>query len=364
MLNGILPSARTLAVAGILCLSAAVLIGCNAQSNDADTADNITQTDSGVSRIESVRAKGKVDCASQIDLPGFGFVDSDGNLRGFDIDLCRAVAAAIFGDSKAVEIRHIPYIERGPILQAAEIDILSRTTTWTTTREAQWGDYTVIMFYDGQGFMVRKTLGVDSALELDGSSVCVAAGTTTLLNLADFFRQNDMHLETLSFEETSETYHAYEQGQCDATTIDKSQLAAVRSGFDDPDAHVILPETISKEPLAPIVPRGDDLWTALVRMVFYVLINAEELGVTQANVEEMRNSEDVRVKRMLGTEGTFGQEEVGLKRDFAVDVIRAVGNYGEIYDRYMGPQGESFTLPRGLNRLWSDGGNVYAPPLR
>ncbi len=364
MLNRTFRFVRGFAFPGVLCLLVAVAMGCNSPDTDAGTVDPTTDTDRGVSRIETVKAKGKIDCATQIDLPGFGFVDSDGNMRGFDIDLCRAIAAAIFGDPQALEIRHIQYIERGPLLQAAEIDVLSRTTTWTTTREAQWGDFTVIMFYDGQGFMVRKNLGVDSALELSGSTVCVAAGTTTLLNLADYFRQNKMELETLSFEETSETYHAYEQGQCDATTIDKSQLAAVRSGFEDPDAHVILPETISKEPLAPMVPRGDDLWTALVRTVFYVLINAEELGVTQANVEEMRDSDDIRIRRMLGTEGTFGQDELGLQRDFAVNVIKAVGNYGEIYDRYMGPQGESFTLPRGLNRLWSDGGIIYAPPLR
>lgn len=316
------------------------------------------------SRLESVKSKGKIDCATQTDLPGFGYLDSAGNARGFDVDLCRAVAAAIFGDSGAVGIQHITYAERGALLQAGEVDVLSRTTTWTTTREAQWGNYTITMFYDGQGFMVPKSSGIVSSLELDGASVCVAAGTTTELNLADYFRQNGMHLEAVRYEETSETYNAYEKGQCDATTIDKSQLAAARSGFEDPDAHVILPETISKEPLAPMVPRGDEQWAALVRTVFYVLINAEELGVTQDNVEEMRGSDDIRVRRMLGAEGAFGQTELGLKQDFAVDVIKAVGNYGEIYDRYMGQGGESFTLPRGMNNLWSNGGLIYAPPIR
>ena len=341
-----------------LCMLASAILGC------ASETDRITQTESGFSRIDAVIEKGKIDCATQTDIPGFGYIDSDGSTRGFDVDLCRAVAAAIFGDPQAVEIHHIQYVARGPLLQAAEVDMLARTTTWTTTREAQWGDFTVIMFYDGQGFMVPKSMGVNSALELDGSTVCVAQGTTTKLNLADFFRQNKMHLETLSFDETSTTYEAYEEGQCDATTIDKSQLAAVRSGFADPDAHVILPETISKEPLAPMVPRGDALWTTLVKTVLYVLISAEELGVTQANVEEMRNSEDIRVRRMLGSEGGFGQADLGLKPDFAVDVIRSVGNYGEIYDRYMGPRGESFTLPRGLNNLWNNGGLIYAPPIR
>lgn len=341
-----------------LCLFAAVILGCNLQDGEDP------QVGPGFSRIKAVNEKGKIDCATQTDLPGFGYIDSSGNPRGFDVDLCRAVAAAIFQSPTAVEFQHIPYASRGPLLQAAKIDVLSRTTTWTTTREAQWGEYTIVMFYDGQGFMVPKSLGVSSALELDGSTVCVAEGTTTKLNLADFFRQNHMQLETISHEETSETYHAYETGQCDATTIDKSQLAAARSGFKEPDAHVILPETISKEPLAPMVPRGDALWATLVRTVFYVLINAEELGVTQANVEEMRNSDDIRIRRMLGAEGTFGQAELGLNPDFAVDVIKAVGNYGEIYDRYMGPEGESFTLPRGANKLWSDGGIIYAPPIR
>ena len=348
----------------VLCLVMAFALACNMQVGVESGDASKSESGSGYSRLQAVESKGRIDCATQTDLPGFGYMDSAGNPRGFDVDLCRAVAAAIFGNPDAMDLHHITYAERGPLLQAAEIDILSRTTTWTTTREAQWGDYTVIMFYDGQGFMVPKSLGVSSALELGGSSVCVAEGTTTKLNLGDFFRQNNMQLETRSYEETSETYHAYEEGQCDATTIDKSQLAAARSGFADPDAHMILPETISKEPLAPVVPRGDALWTALVRTVFYVLINAEELGVTQANVEEMRDSNDIRVKRMLGAEGAFGQAELGLKPDFAVDVIKAVGNYGEIYDRYMGPEGESFTLPRGLNSLWNDGGLIYAPPIR
>ncbi len=354
----------TFATASVLCLTVVAALACNGQNGATSDGVVVSTTNGGASRIDLVRARGHVKCATQNDLPGFGFIDASGNVRGFDVDLCRAVAAAIFGDPAAIEIRHTPYIERGPLLQAAEIDILSRTTTWTTTREAQWGDCTVVMFYDGQGFMVRKSSGMRSALELDGASVCVAEGTTTKLNLADYFRQHNMRLETVSFEETSATYHAYEQGQCDATTIDKSQLAAVRSGFADPDAHLILPETISKEPLAPVVPRGDALWGALVRTVFYVLINAEELGVTQANVEEMRNGDDIRVRRMLGSEGAFGQAELGLRQDFAVDVIKGVGNYGEVYDRYMGPEGESFTLPRGLNNLWSAGGIIYAPPLR
>ncbi|MDE2939978.1 MAG: amino acid ABC transporter substrate-binding protein [Chloroflexota bacterium] len=343
---------------GAACLLALAAVACDIQGE----AGAIVESQS--SRLETVKDRGNIHCATQSDLPGFGFIDSAGNERGFDVDLCRAVAAAIFGDPGAVEFQHVSYAERGPLLQAAEIDILARTTTWTTTREIQWGDFTIIMFYDGQGFLVPRSMGVSSALELDGSAVCVAEGTTTKLNLEDYFRQNGMGLELLSYEQTSETYLAYEQGLCDATTIDKSQLAAIRSGFANPEDHIILPETISKEPLSPMVPRGDHSWTALVSIVFYTLINAEELGVTQGNVEGMRNSDNIQVRRLLGTEGAFGQVELGLKPDFAVDVITAVGNYGEIYDRYMGPEGESFTLPRGQNNLWTNGGLIYAPPIR
>ena len=220
------------------------------------------------------------------------------------------------------------------------------------------------MFYDGQGFMVRNDLGFSSALDLDGTTVCVTSGTTTELNLADFFRQNNMSFEAVIFEDTASVYGAYQEGRCDVTTSDKSQLAAIRSWFTDPDAHVILPETISKEPLTPVVAHGDDQWFDLVKTVMFVLINAEELGVTQANVDSMLSSDNIQIRRMLGAEGEFGQSDLGLKKGFAVDVIKAVGNYGEIFNRYMGPQGIAFTLPRGLNELWLNGGLIYAPPLK
>ncbi|MFQ6014505.1 MAG: amino acid ABC transporter substrate-binding protein [Anaerolineae bacterium] len=317
-----------------------------------------------VSRLETVKARGKLICAGRTDLAGFGYLDAAGNNVGMDIDLCRAVAAAIFGDPNAVEIVPITAAERGPAIQSGENDMMSRNVTWTTTRDSQWGNYTHIMFYDGQGFMVRKETGFTSALDLDGATVCVTSGTTTELNLADYFRQNNMELSTVVFEDTASVYGAYEEGRCDAATSDKSQLAAIISGFADPDAHVILPETISKEPLTPVVPHGDDQWLDLVKTVMYVLINAEELGVTQANVEAMKDSDNIPIRRMLGVEGEFGQADLGLKPDFAVDVIKAVGNYGEIYDRYMGPEGDAFTLPRGLNELWTNGGLIYAPPLR
>lgn len=317
-----------------------------------------------VSRLETVKARGKLICAARTDLAGFGYLDAAGNNVGMDIDLCRAVAAAIFGDPTAVELVPITAAERGPAIQSGENDMLSRNVTWTTTRDAQWGNYTITMFYDGQGFMVREASGFTSALDLDGATVCVTSGTTTELNLADYFRQNNMELSTVVFEDTASVYGAYDEGRCDAATSDKSQLAAIISGFADPAVHVILPETISKEPLTPVVPHGDDQWLDLVKTVMYVLINAEELGVTQANVEAMRESDNIPIRRMLGVEGEFGQADLGLNPDFAVDVIKAVGNYGEIYDRYMGPEGDAFTLPRVINELWTNGGLIYAPPLR
>ena len=315
-------------------------------------------------RLDTVKARGRLICAGRTDLAGFGFLDGAGKNVGFDVDLCRAAAAAIFGDPDAMELVPITASERGPTIQAGQVDILSRTVTWTSTRDAQWGNYTITMFYDGQGFMARKDGGFKSALDLDGTTVCVTSGTTTELNLADFFRQNNMEFEAVIFEDTASVYGAYEQGRCDATTSDKSQLAAIRSGFGDPGAHVILPETISKEPLTPVVAHGDDQWLDLVKTVMYVLINAEELGVTQANVDAMKSSDNIPIRRMLGVEGEFGQADLGLSKTFAVDVIKAVGNYGEIYDRYMGPQGMSFVLPREINDLWTDGGLIYAPPLK
>lgn len=316
------------------------------------------------SRLEIVKERGNVICAGRTGLAGFGYLDSAGNNVGFDIDLCRAVAAAVFGDPAAVEIVPITAADRGPTIQGGEVDILTRNVTWTTTRDARWGNYTTTMFYDGQGFMVPADSGFTSVLDLDGATVCVTSGTTTELNLADFFRQNNMAFEPMAFEDAATVFDTYERGGCDAITSDKSLLAAVRSDFADPDAHVILPETISKEPLTPVVAHGDDQWFDLVKTVMYVLINAEELGVTQANVDQQLNSDNIEIRRMLGVEGEFGQADVGLDADFAVDVLKAVGNYGEIYDRYMGPQGDAFTLPRQQNELWTNGGLIYAPPLR
>jgi general L-amino acid transport system substrate-binding protein len=242
--------------------------------------------------------------------------------------------------------------------------MLSRNVTWTSSRDAQWGNFTIVMFYDGQGMMVRADLGATTIEDLDGATVCVTTGTTTELNLADNFRGRGLEFTAVTFEDTATVYNTYEDGRCDATTSDKSQLAAVRQGFANPEDHVILDVVMSKEPLTPAVPQGDDQWFDLVKTVMYVLINAEELGINSANVDEMMGSESPEVKRLLGVEGEFGQTDLGLGADFAANVIRSVGNYGEIYDRYMGPEGDAFDLPRSVNQLWTDGGLIYAPPLR
>ena len=318
----------------------------------------------GQSILDSVKSRGKLVCGVHVELPGFGYLDADGKNAGFDIDLCRAVAAAVLGDTNAVEFVPISAAERGPALQTREVDMVARNMTWTSSREAQWGNFTQIMFYDGQGMMVRKDSGFQTLEDLNGATVCVTTGTTTEQNLADAFRQRGLEFTAVTFEDTSAVYGAYQDGRCDAATSDKSQLAAVRSGFQNPDEHVILDVTMSKEPLTPAVPSGDDQWKDLVSTVMWVLINAEELGVNSQNVNDMINSDNVTIKRMLGSEGSFGQEDLGLATDFAVNVIKGVGNYGEIYDRYMGPNGLSFTLDRGLNNLWTNGGLLYAIPLR
>jgi general L-amino acid transport system substrate-binding protein len=314
--------------------------------------------------MEAVKARGKVVCGGRTDLAGFGMLDDAGRNMGFDIDLCRAVAAAVLGDPEAIEVVPLTAADRGPALQTAEVDLLSRNVTWTASRDAQWGNFTITMFYDGQGFMIREDSGITSTDEFDGATVCVTSGTTTEQNLADFFRQKGMTYEAVIFEETAAVYSAYEEGRCDITTSDKSQLASVRSGFAEPDAHIILDVTISKEPLTPAVPHGDDAWFDTVKLVMFALINAEELGVTQANVEEMKSSDNINVLRLLGQEGDWGYSDLGLEPEALANAIAAVGNYGEVYNRYMGPEGIAFTLPRGPNELWSNGGLVYAPPVK
>jgi len=352
----------------LMVILALALVACGGDEEDEPeeaAVEETTEEPTGQGALfQTVKDRGKLLCGSRTDLAGFGYLDADGKNVGFDIDLCRAVAAAVFGDPNAVEFIPLTAAERGPALQTGEVDLLSRNVTWTSSRDAQWGNFTTVMFYDGQGYMVPAASGITTIEEMDGATVCVTSGTTTELNLADSFRQRGLDFTASVFEDTGTVYSTYESGACDATTSDKSQLAAVRSGFENPDDHVILDVTISKEPLTPAVPTGDDQWFDIVKTVMYVLINAEELGVTQANVDDMLNSDNIKVLRMLGAEGEFGAADLGLDSDFAVNVLKAVGNYGEIYDRYMGPNGDAFTLPRAGNELWSNGGLIYAPPLK
>ena len=299
------------------------------------------------SRLETVKDRGKVICASRNDVPGYGFIDGAGNNEGFDIDLCRALAAAVLGDPNAIEIRLISAAERGPTIQSGEVDMLVRTVTWTTSRDSQWGNYAQTMFYDGQGFMARKDLGLSSAYDLKDASVCVTQGTTTELNMQDFSNQNDLNLSPLTFEDTDAVVAAYESGQCDAFTNDRSQLAALGTALENRADHVILPETISEEPLGPVVPSGDDQWFDVVKTVMGILIYAEAYGVSSDNVPSAATG-DTKVDRLLGFEGSYGQDSLGLDATAAQSVISSVGNYGEIYDRNLGPDG--INLPRENGR--------------
>ena len=322
-------------------------------------------------RLAQIKSRGKVICASRNDVPGYGYLDSGGNNVGFDIDLCRALAAAVLGDANAIEIRLITAAERGPTVQSGEVDMLVRTVTWTTSRDAQWGNYAQTMFYDGQGFMVYKSLGIDSALDLKDATVCVTQGTTTELNLQDFSNQNGLNITPLTFEDTDAVVAAYESEQCDAFTNDRSQLAALGTALADRSAHVILPETISEEPLGPVVPHGDDQWFDIVKSVMGILIYAEAYGVTSESVPSAATG-DTKVDRLFGLEGSWGQESLGLSQTSAQNVIRSVGNYGEIYNRNLGPDGIDLPRENGRNALWASatctdcpkGGQIYAAPLR
>ncbi len=315
-------------------------------------------------RLEAVRARGELICGSRHDVAGYGSLDSSGRNVGFDIDLCRAVAVAVLGDGEAIQVNPYSAAERGPALQSGEIDMMARTVTWTTSRDAQWGNYTYTTFYDGQGFMVPKSLGVESATQLSGAAVCVISGTTTELNMADYFRQNNFDYNPNVFEENDAAREAYLSGACDVFTNDRSQLAAIRSSFANPSDHVILPETISEEPLTPVVPHGDEQWFDIVKTVMAGLIYAEAYGITSSNVDQIAAGDNAKATRLLGVEGSFGQETLGLSQTVMQDVIKSVGSYAEIYDRNLGPD-TPVNLPRtGRNRLWIDGGQIYAPPLR
>ena len=313
--------------------------------------------------LDDVKAKGFLQCGVNTGLIGFAQPDDQGNWSGFDVDFCKAVAAAIFNDVTKVKYTPLTAKDRFTALQSGEIDLLSRNTTWTMSRDTSLGlAFGVTTYYDGQGFMVRKSLGVTSALELSGAAVCVQSGTTTELNLSDYFKVNNMTLNPVVFEPLPETEAAYDSGRCDAYTTDASGLYATRLKLSAPDDHIILPEIISKEPLGPVVRQGDEQWFNVMKWVGFALLNAEELGVTQANVEDMKASENQSIRRLVGVDGTFG-EAVGLGNDWAANAIKAVGNYGEIFDRNIGTSSK-LGIARGLNALWTKGGIQYAPPIR
>lgn len=313
--------------------------------------------------LAAVRQRDALVCGGHPGAPGFGIMDSQGVYRGLDADTCRAVAAAVFGDASKVRFVVLTSQARLPALQSGQIDLLARTTTWTHVRDTANGlNFTAVNFFDGQGFLVRRNANVEHARQLDGATICVTSGTTNELNLADWARTNNVTIRPIVFEQNDETRLAYLSGRCDAFSTDASQLAGIRSATRDPNEHVILPERISKEPLAPAVRHGDDQWFDIVRWTIFALIEAEELGVTQANAEQMLQSANPAIRRLLGNAGDHGPM-MGLDRRWAYNAIRAVGNYGEIYDRHFGPN-TPIALPRGINDLWTRGGLMYAMPIR
>lgn len=315
------------------------------------------------STLERVKQRGQLICGTSTGIAGFSIADAQGNWAGLDVDVCRALAAAIFDDPGKVRFVPLASKDRLTALQSGEIDVLPRTTTWTLSRDAGQGlNFTAVNYYDGQGFQVRAKAGIKSVRELEGASICTVQGTTNELNLADYFRVNRMKYEVVAFQGIDETVKAYESGRCDAISTDISQLVSYRLKMADPAEHILLPEVISKEPIGPYVRQGDDQWFDIVRWTVFALVNAEELGVTQANLAGMLTSENPEVRRLLGVEGAFGTG-LGLTPDWIARIVRHVGNYGESYERNLGSKSR-IGLPRGLNNLWSKGGIQFAPPVR
>ncbi|MCF7203367.1 amino acid ABC transporter substrate-binding protein [Pseudomonas oligotrophica] len=314
--------------------------------------------------LDAVKNKGFVQCGISDGLPGFSFADAKGQYQGIDVDVCRAVAAAVFGDAGKVKFSPLTAKERFTALQSGEVDVLSRNTTWTSSRDAAMGlNFTGVTYYDGQGFLVNKEIGVNSAKELDGATVCIQAGTTTELNLSDYFRANNLKYTPITYDTSDESAKSLESGRCDVLTSDQSQLYAQRIKLAKPDDYVVLPEVISKEPLGPAVRQGDEEWFDIVRWTLFAMLNAEELGVTAANVEDMaKTTKNPDVARLLGAEGEYGKD-LKLNKNWAVQIVKQVGNYGEVFERNVG-KGSELKIERGLNALWNKGGLHYAPPVR
>lgn len=320
-------------------------------------------TGTAPSRLNTVKNRGKLVCGVDGGIPGFSFVNENGQYSGLDVDVCRAVAAALFNDADAVEYRNLDSTERFEALKSGEVDMLSRNTTWTLTRDSSVGmEFAPTTFYDGQGMMVRQDSGITRLEDFEGRAVCVEAGTTTELNLTDNMRERGVNFETKTFQQADPAYAAYAEGACEGMTSDKSQLIARRSTLPNPDDHILLDVTMSKEPLGPVTINNDSAWFDVVKWVTFALIEAEELGINQANVDQLKSSDNPTIRRFLGVEGDLGQG-LGLSNDFAANVIRQVGNYAEVYERNLG-QGSPFRLERGQNALWNDGGLLYSPPFR
>jgi general L-amino acid transport system substrate-binding protein len=313
--------------------------------------------------LKMVKDRGLLSCGVSQGLPGFSSPDDKGNWTGIDVDICRAIATAIFNDPTKIKFVPLSAKDRFTALQSGEVDLLSRNTTWTLSRDTTLGaNFTGVTYYDGQGFLVKKSLKVNSALELNSASVCVQTGTTTEQNLADYFKSNNMKYEVIAFGTADETVKAYESGRCDVFTDDTSGLYAERLKLANPADHVVLPEVISKEPLGPMVRHGDDQWFDLVKWTLFAMVDAEELGINSKNVDEMAKSDKPELKRILGTDGNFG-ESLGVTNDWVVRIVKSVGNYGESFDRNVGA-GSKLQIARGLNQLWNKGGIQYAPPIR
>lgn len=317
--------------------------------------------------LSDVKAKGFLQCGVNTGLLGFASPNDKGEWSGFDVDYCRAVAAAIFGDATKVKFTPLNAKERFTALQSGEVDVLIRNTTWTISRDTSLGlDFPGVNYYDGQGFMInsKKLSGINSALQLSGASICVQSGTTTELNMADYFRANKMEYNPVVFEKLEEANAAYDSGRCDAYTTDQSGLYSTRLTLANPDDHVVLPEIISKEPLGPAVRQGDSKWADVIRWTHYALLNAEEFGITQANVEEMKKSDNPEIKRLLGVEAdTKIGTDLGLSNDWVVNIVKGVGNYGEVFERNLGA-GSPLKIARGLNAQWTKGGVQYGMPIR
>lgn len=329
----------------------------------AFTAAAVTQTASAAATLESVKQKGYLSCGVSTGLPGFSNPDDKGQWAGLDVDVCRAVAAATLGDAQKVKFVPLTAKERFTALQSGEIDVLSRNTTWTLTRDASLGlNFTGVSYYDGQGFMVKKSLGVSSAKDLDGAAICIQAGTTTELNLADYFRSNKMSYQPVVFDTSDGTAKGFDTGRCDVLTSDQSQLYALRLRLSKPETAVVLPEVISKEPLGPVVRQGDDKWFNIVKWTLSTMINGEELGLNSGNVKKQVESSDPNIRRLLGVDGPKGKG-MDLDDQWSMRVIEQVGNYGEVFARNVGTD-SPLKIERGLNALWNEGGILYAPPFR